>query len=176
MNCPHRAHARPARPHAARPVTRRASRGLRPTRHALPRRHDNPGRGAGIGCRHSHGLDIVWSARHGITSEETTDSPELHPVLEPVLDPAPTPHQGTATDAQSLTTPAKDTEPGVAVRLALLWATLALGTILLLGIIFALATALGLNPIIATACLSACALGAACNTCQDAACNTNQHS
>lgn len=38
----------------------------RPVYRGLLRDHDFPGKGPRVTCRHTHGVDVVWSARHGL--------------------------------------------------------------------------------------------------------------
>lgn len=118
----------------------------RPRSCGLPRRHDHAGRGARVGCRHAHGLDIVWSARHGATST----LPELEPaVLRPAAErPADqnhwnhdlgrTPNLANVAAAKAPFEVPLDRD-GV-VRLMLLWAVLCLGAATLLASGTAVAT------------------------------------
>lgn len=53
----------PPRPHGTPP------RGLRPRGQAISRNHSDLARPTGIGCRHTQGLEEVWSARHGSSVE-----------------------------------------------------------------------------------------------------------
>lgn len=48
----------PVRPHTQPP------RGSRPRARGISRDHTNLTRGQGVTCRHTQGLDDVWSARH----------------------------------------------------------------------------------------------------------------
>ncbi len=58
---------------SARPADPRA---CRPRRAALSRNHAQPGRPVGIGCRHTAGLEDVWSARHAGKVPTGNDNPD----------------------------------------------------------------------------------------------------
>ena len=124
----------------ARHVRRR--RAATPSRAVLPRRHDHPGRGAGLGCRHSHGLDIVWSARHGATST-LPDLPKAVVEFAPTTDsgrgrassPRPARLSGEGRTGQRRRDQSSEarSERDALIRLMLLRAVLCLGAALLIG-------------------------------------------
>ncbi len=67
-------HACNATPRDQRP---RDPRRLRPHRAPLNRSHTSPGRPPGVNCRHTAGLDDVWSARHAGTVLSDKDTPDM---------------------------------------------------------------------------------------------------
>lgn len=72
---PRRCDGAPRREHGAAP------RGLRPHARNLSRDHDRPVRGYGVSCRHTHGLEEVWSARHvgNVRSDSSIPLPPAAP-------------------------------------------------------------------------------------------------
>ncbi|GAB49344.1 YihY/virulence factor BrkB family protein [Mobilicoccus pelagius] len=79
----------------------RRPRGTRPTRTGLARDHDAPLRGR-LGCRHTHGLEDVWSARHAGNVDAVDD---VHPL--PRTTTMTQPAEGTSA-AKAETAPAPD--------------------------------------------------------------------
>lgn len=113
-----------------------------PRTSSLPRRHDHPGKHAGIGCRHTHGLDIVWSARHGVSSiggaaraesgfpavaEPIAPSFEVDSEVEKVLRAAENLTRESASANALAGWDPRHAERGARVRLAALYTVLALG-------------------------------------------------
>lgn len=159
MICPHRPARRPVRTARARAgeQTSRAvpARGHRPRAAGLPRRHDRPGKGGGVGCRHAHGLDIVWSARHGVNTPDMLEFAGAFGPRSSVVEPAvPTAEvQRIVRAAEELTAATAPivwegphAERELQVRLGVLYAFLALGLVLVLGAGIALAAALRIGP------------------------------
>lgn len=181
MICPRRVPVAGARTRCEHATTTavaqtKAARRGRPRLRALPRRHDYPGRGAGVGCRHAHGLDIVWSARHGVTTPlgEKSTAPEAQVdvnaeraaatdqqfrdiVDQGIVAARAAAHASVSNGATKPGRRRREKMPatrGPATALALLCTVLAVGGLMLVGSVLGLAYLAGLN-------LGAVALGLA---------------